>query len=65
MILEVDDAFYETYPRKVCAGCFFKADTCSLMAKYPELECVDENGKPSIWKPMSKETLQRIIARLK
>jgi hypothetical protein len=63
MILEVDGSFYETYRRAQCSGCFFKGERCTM--PYREIECSDEEGHPAIWKPMSKETLQRIISRLR
>ncbi len=59
MILEVDGSYYETYQREKCTGCSFKADRCAL--PYNEIECIDETGKPAIWKPISRETVQRII----
>ena len=62
MILELDGSFYETYPRKVCAGCFFKADICTLNQKYRELECIDENGHACIWRPINAETVRKIIS---
>ena len=59
MIIEVDGSFYETYPRERCTGCSFKAEKCTL--RYNEMECIDETGKPAIWKPITRETVQRIL----